>query len=154
MPGRFKFSLEPVLDHRERIEDGRKREFAAAQRARIQAETAHKQLVDRRDEIRERLQTGHNALDAVELRASYTHLDYLDRAIAAAAGRVQAARSNEDRARGVLVLATKDKKVLETLKTRRREAYDSEVAQAGQRELDDMNARAFSRAHAKGSPSQ
>jgi len=154
MPGRFKFSLEPVLDHRERIEDGRKREFAGAQRARIQAETAYQDLVNRRDAIRERLQTGHNELDAVELRASYTHLDYLDRAIAASAGRVAAARSNEDRARGVLVLATKDKKVLETLKTRRREAHDTEVAQAVQRELDDMNARVFSRAHAKGTSPQ
>jgi len=150
MPGRFKFSLEPVLDHRERIEDGRKREFAAAQRARMQAEAAYQQLVDRRDAIRTRLQTGHNELDAVELRASYTHLDYLDRAIAASGGRVAAARSNEDRARGVLVVATKDKKVLETLKTRRREAFDSEVTRADQRELDDLNARAFSRAQAKG----
>jgi flagellar export protein FliJ len=154
MAGRFKFSLEPVLGHRERIEDGRKREFAAAQRARFQAEDAYRQLIVRRDTIRERLQTGHNELDAVELRASYTHLDYLDRAIAAATGRVAAAVANEDRARGVLVVATQDKQVLETLKTRRREAHDSEVARATQRELDDLNARAFSRAHAKGNPPQ
>jgi len=154
MAGRFKFSLEPVLDHRERIEDTRKREFGAAQRAAMQAEAHRQQLVDRRDAIRGRLQNGHNELDAVELRASYTHLDYLDRAIAAAGGRVAAAQANEDRARGMLIIATKDKKVLETLKTRRRETYDTELAQAAQRDLDDSNARAFARSHAKGTAPQ
>jgi flagellar export protein FliJ len=151
MPQRFIFSLEPVLDHRERVEDGRKRELASAQRAAMQAEANRLQLIARRDAIRDQLQAAHGSLDAVELRSSYAHLDYLDRAIQAAAGRVAAARSNEERARGMLIIATKDKKVLDTLKTRRREAHDSEAAQAGQRELDDLNARAFSRAHLKGS---
>jgi len=151
MPPRFRFPLEPVLDHRERIEDKRKRELASAQRATMEAEALRLRLVSNRDLLRERLRTEHTALGVETLRSSYAHLAYLDRAIEAAVGRVVAARSNEDRARGMLVIATKDKKVLETLKTRRREAFDAEVALAGQRELDDLNNRAFSRVQREGS---
>jgi flagellar export protein FliJ len=46
-----------------------------------------------------------------------------------------------------LIEAARDRKVLETLKDRRREAYQLEAAQAEQRELDDQNARLFERAN-------
>jgi flagellar biosynthesis chaperone FliJ len=46
----------------------------------------------------------------------------------------------------MLVVGARDRKVLETLKVRRRETFDLERAQAEQRELDDLNARLFERA--------
>ena len=44
-----------------------------------------------------------------------------------------------------LVEAARDRKVLETLKERRREAFQLDAALADQRELDDQNARLFDR---------
>ncbi|MGB8266827.1 MAG: flagellar export protein FliJ [Candidatus Velthaea sp.] len=151
MPARFRFRLDPVLDHRGRIEDTRKRELASAQRARLEAEALRLGFLTERDGLRERLHNEHAALDLDTLRSCYAHLAYLDRAIIAADGRVAAALANEERARGMLLAASKDKKALETVKTRRREAFDADLALTVQRDLDDLNARAFSRSHQQGS---
>ena len=89
----------------------------------------------------------HAHFDAETLRSTYTHLDYLDRAIVASLQRVEACAAETERARARLVDAAKDRKVLETLKERRREAFQLDAALADQRELDDQNARLFDRAH-------
>ena len=69
----------------------------------------------------------------------------LSRAIEAAEGRIAARAFAAQQAQALLVEATRDKHVLETLKTRRREAYDAELQLIEARELDDANARAFGR---------
>ncbi len=90
---------------------------------------------------------GRSALDADTLRATYAHLGYLDRAILAAQQRVDACAAETARSQARLIVAARDRKVLETLKDRRREAHLLETALAEQRELDDQNARLFGRAH-------
>ncbi|MFN2462047.1 MAG: flagellar export protein FliJ, partial [Candidatus Velthaea sp.] len=102
-------------------------------------------LATRRDGQRATLQQGHKAFDADTLRATYAHLAYLDRAIEDQHVRVEACEAEFARAQAKLLAASKDRKVLETLKTRRREAHDSALAQADQRTLDDQNARLFGR---------
>lgn len=143
---RFRFQLDPVLGHRERIESERQRECAAAQRAVAEAEAMRDGLAADRDAYRETLRRDHRSFDAELLRATYAHLAYLDRAIEDAEAQVAACRAEAQRRLAVLIAAAKDKKVLETLKIRRREAFDAESASAEQRTLDDMNARSFGRA--------
>jgi len=144
---KFDFRLDPVLGHRERIEHERAAEHARALADQLAAQRMHDEIVEKRDVLRLRLVREHAEFDAETLRATYTHLDYLDRALVASQQRVDARAAETERARLRLVDAAKDRKVLETLKERRREAFQLDVALADQRELDDQNARLFERAH-------
>ncbi len=151
---RFRFRLEPVLDHRERIERERAGEHARKLAEQLEAQRVLEDLIARRDATRSKLTREHTTIDATMLRAAYTHLEYLDRAIVATEQRVDACADETERARLDLVGAAKDRKVLETLKDRRREAFELDAALADQREMDDLNARLFERAHPfEGKPS-
>jgi flagellar FliJ protein len=144
---RFRFRLDPVLGHRERVERERAGEHARAVADQLAAERSRDEMIQRRDAMREQVVREHAAMDVQRLRAIYAHLDYLDRAIVAAQQRVDACADETERARTRLVDAAKDRKVLETLKDRRRASFDLDAAHADQRELDDQNARLFDRAH-------
>jgi len=146
MSGKFRFRLDPVLDQRGRVERERAADHARALHEQLAAQKLLDDLLGKREELRTRLVREHASFDIDTLRATYTHLDYLDRALVPARQRVDACIAATERARQRLVEAAKDRKVLETLKERRREAFDLDVALADQRELDDQNARAFERA--------
>ncbi len=151
---KFAFRLDPVLGHRERVEQEKAGEHAQALSDQRAAERRRDDFISRRDAMRAQLSRDHAALDGETLRATYVHLDYLDRTIAAAQQRVEACVAEAERARLRLVDAAKDRKVLETLKQRRREAFELDASIADQRELDDLNARLYDRAHPlEGSPS-
>ena len=144
---RFRFRLDPVLEHRERIEKERAGDHARAHADLLAAERARDEMIARRDAMREAVVREHAAMDVQRLRATYAHLDYLDRAIAASQQRVDACADEAERARLRLVDAAKDRKVLETLKDQRHTTFQLEAALADQRELDDQNARSFDRAN-------
>jgi flagellar FliJ protein len=145
---KFRFRLDPVLGHRERVETERAGEHGQMLADQLAAERVLDELRAKRDELRGRLVREHAAFNAETLRSTYSHLDYLDRAIVAAAQRVDACIAETERARLRLVEAARDRKVLETLKERRRETFQLDAALADQRELDDQNARLFDRAQA------
>ena len=147
MSAKFSFRLDPVLGHRERIEQERAGDHARALADQLSAQRVLDDIASKRDELRMRLVREHACFDAETLRSTYLHLDYLDRAMIPARQRVDACIAETERARQRLVDAAKDRKVLETLKERRREAFQLDAALADQRELDDQNARAFERAH-------
>jgi flagellar export protein FliJ len=146
MARRFSFQLDPVLVHRQRLEDAQQRIFAAAQQRVVDAERARDDFIARRDDMRARLRDGHAAMDAEELRATYAHCDFLDRAIIAQQAAIAEARAVASIERAALLEKTRDTKVLETLKQHRREAHDADAAAAEQREIDETNSRRFDRA--------
>jgi flagellar export protein FliJ len=145
---RFAFRLDPVLTFRERIENERQVVFAATLARRLEAENRRDELIAARAALRERIRLRHTEMDGDELRATYAHADFLDREIVRQTAVVaeRAVETNAERER--LVAASRDKKVLETLRRRRRDAYDLEAAATDQRETDDINARRYDRAHA------
>ena len=143
----FRFRLDPVLAHRERVERERAGEHARRLADQLAAEADRDDLIARRDRARRSLLEDHGSLDGDRLRFTYAHLEYLDRAIISAQQRVDACAVETGHAHAALVAAAKDRKVLETLKERRKEAFQYETALAEQRELDDLNARLFDRAH-------
>ena len=143
---RFLFNLDPVLLHRERLEREQQVQLAVALTRVREAERFRDALMRRRDDLRERLMEHHAAMDVVELRATYAHCDFLDREIANQHFVIERVRVDAEDERAKLVAKTKDKRVLETLKTRRREAFDAEEATLEQTQLDDINARIFDRA--------
>jgi flagellar export protein FliJ len=151
---RFRFRLQPVLEARERIQDERRRELALKQRDFVEAQGVLTGLNDDRDARRAALTRDHRSFDVDALRATYAHLAYLDRAIEDQAVRVAACNDEVERAQAALLAANTDRKVLETLRTRRLEAFKADAALADQREVDDQNARRFGRARKQpGEPS-
>ncbi len=142
---RFRFGLQPLLNHRDRIEQGKQVALAAAQRDLATAQADRDRLVTDLREHSESVRARHGELRGDELRATYTYLHALSRAIESQEARVVACAFAVQQAQAVLLEATRDKHVLETLKTRRREAYDAELQLVEARELDDANARAFGR---------
>lgn len=143
---KFSFRLDPVLNYRQRLEDEQQVVFAAALSALRDAEAVRDDYIARRGEMRERLLLHHTEMTSIELRATYAHCDYLDRSIVSQQRVIEAARAVADRERAKLVVTSKDKKILATLKERRRESFDFELAAGEQRESDDVNSRVFDRA--------
>ena len=142
---KFTFRLDPVLDHRQRLEDEQQVVLAAAVAAQLAAEMQRDDYIARRADMRERLLAHHADMDSIELRATYAHCDFLDRSIVAQQRVVDECRAKADEERAVLILKTKDKKILSTLKDRRRETFESEAAATDQRENDEINSRYFDR---------
>lgn len=142
---KFKFSLEPVLDQRERIEEEKQIAFAARQRE-LQAAQAELERLDGQFRAHsDRLRRDHKKFDADHLRAHYAHLEYLDRAITMQHGVVSQCRFAAERARADLLEAGKERKVIEKLKERRQEEHRQLAAAQDQKDLDDSNNRRFAR---------
>lgn len=148
MPG-FAFRLQPVLKYRERIEDEKQGAFAQSLRNLRDAENERDVLIARHKQIADDLRSGHHKVDVDALRMGYAHLEYLAKRIREAQVAVDVRAGELLDARAALVVATKDRKVLDNLKARKRTAFEAEQASYEQRELDDSNARRFGRAAAQ-----
>ena len=147
---KFAFRLDPVLEHRQRLEDEQQRAFAAVLLIQTQAERLRDDYLARRTEMRERLHTQHTEMDSIELRATYAHCDYLDRSIVAQQSVVDEAKLKVAKERAKLVLKVRDKKVLEVLKERRRETFESEAYALEIRESDEINSRHYQSVNTSG----
>lgn len=138
---RFRFRLEPVLDVRARAEQLKQRELAQAQAALEDARNRHASLVAEHAAVAASVRERHRDFDAVELQNAYARLEFLTREIEHAQSESAVAQGVVDRARARLIVASKDRKVLETLKERRRAAHQQDESQLEQRTLDDDNGR-------------
>jgi flagellar FliJ protein len=143
---KFAFRLQPVLGHRQRLEDEQQLVFAAALADLRAAEAVRDGHIAERRAMHERLRRHHGEMDVVELRASYAHCDFLDRSIVAQEAVIKEKVVVVDRERVELVAKSKDKKILEVLKERRRETFEAEVSAAEQQEGDEINSRRYDRA--------
>ncbi|HZZ00074.1 MAG TPA: flagellar export protein FliJ [Candidatus Baltobacteraceae bacterium] len=154
MRKKFSFTLQPVLDHRKRIEDQKQQTMATRQRA---WDEARRELDRLNDEFRTNsrdLRERHRELEVEELRLRYAHLQFLDRSIDAQIKAVAERQVALDRARKDLIAASKNRKVVDKLKERKHVAYTVEELRLEQIELDDGNARMEGRLqrNAGGSP--
>jgi flagellar protein FliJ len=138
---KFRFALEPVLDHRERIEEEKQQVLAQRQ---LELKAAQDELARLNGEFKRystALRDEHAKLSSEELRWHYAHLEFLDRCMTMQHGVIVQRRAVVDRARADLVEASKDRKVIEKLKDRRREEHQAFEAAQEQKELDDTNNR-------------
>lgn len=140
---KFKFSLEPVLDHRERLEEEKQQVFAARQRELQEAEQELARLNGDFKRFSTALRDDHARLSTEELRWHYAHLEYLDRCITMQHAVISQRRTAVERARLELVEASKDRKVMEKLKGKKFEEHQALEASLEQKELDDANNRRF-----------
>jgi flagellar FliJ protein len=138
---KFKFALQPVLGHRERIEQDKQQTLGKRQAELRAAEDELERLNGNFKRFSIVLREDHAQLSTEELRWHYAHLEYLDRCITMQYGVISQRRSAVDRARLDLVEASKDRKVMEKLKIKRFEQHRALQAAFEQRELDDANNR-------------
>ncbi len=141
MPKKFAFSLQPVLEHRKRIEDEKQQAVAIRRRAHEEAQHELARLDDEFRTCAALLRESHRQLTIEDLRLHYAHLQFLDRSIEAQSRLVAERRAALDRARNDLIEASKNRKVVDKLKDRRRSAFVAEEMRIEQIELDDNNAR-------------
>lgn len=146
MSVKFKFTLAPVLDHRQRIEDEKQQILAERRRELKAAEDELARLNAEFKRYSTALREDHAKLSSEELRWHYAHLEYLDRCITMQHGVIFQRRAAVDRARADLVAASKERKVIEKLKDRRFEEYQVREAAQEQKDLDDTNNRRHDRA--------
>ncbi len=149
---KFVFTLQPVLDQRQRVEDEKQQIVAQRRRSLDEAEAELRRLNHDFRESSDRLRIAHRELSAEDLRLHYAHLSFLDRTIVAQIQIVAERRVALDRARADLLEASKERKVVEKLKDRRREAHVAEAARLEQNALDDSNARRHARRTLGGNP--
>jgi flagellar protein FliJ len=149
---RFKFALQPVLEQRKRVEDEKQLVVAARARALEEAERELARLNGEFSRHSAMLRDGHGSFETSELQSIYAHLQFLDRCIVAQIHVVAERRVALDRARNDLLAASREKKVVEKLKERRKEAFVIEEQRVEQSELDDGNARRYGRVQLGGSP--
>ena len=147
---KFAFRLDPVLDHRQRLEDEQQVVLAAAVSKLRSAEAQRDDYIARRTAMRDRLYQHHNEMDSIELRATYAHCDFLDRSIVSQQRVVEEAMAKANEERTKLVVKSRDKKVLSVLKDRRREIFESEASATEQRESDEINSRRSDRVTTSG----
>ncbi len=149
---KFRFALQPVLEHRKRIEDEKQLVVAARRRALDEAESELTRLNEEFRQHSQTLRTRHSALETGELQSLYAHLQFLDRCTVAQIRIVAERRVALDRARADLLEASKEKQIVEKLKERRKDAFVLEEQRIEQNELDDGNARRYGRTLIGGSP--
>ena len=147
---KFHFTLQPVLQHRERVEDEKQQAVALKKRALDEADAELRRLNAEFRENADRLRESHREIETEELRLTYAHLQFLDRCIVSQIQIVAERRVVLERARKELQVASKERKVVDKLKERRKAAHQTEAARIEQNELDDGNARRYSRSEVGG----
>lgn len=134
---RFVFSLQKVLDYRQRLEEQAIRAFAEAQ-----AELAHQQhrlrhLLDWRQECLNRSERRHRLAVAL-LDIEQTFLSALEEQIQLQRQRVAEAQHQVEVRRQQLIEAQRERKTLERLKEKQYEQWRLELLRWEQKQIDDL----------------
>lgn len=124
----FHFRLQPLLDRRRQVEDGKGRRYAVARRERDEAVRACERLVS-----------------ALARHAMFPSdagtLAVLDAGIEARQRRARNVEAALEDARQELIAAGRERRALEKLYERRRRAYEEAEARRDEHEIDEANAR-------------
>lgn len=135
----FKFSLQPVLSLKEKIEDSKKRDFGKA----IQEEEKIKEEKIKLEE--EKLEALNSAreqskdrVNVVYIKAFNHYNTYINQAIETKNEELKVAHQKVEEKRAELLEAMKERKILDNLKEIHLEAYLEEEKHAEQRLTDDI----------------
>jgi flagellar FliJ protein len=144
---RFEFKLQKLLEIREAHEKEVQNELAALMvdqnRERIKQDELKTGIETQRRQYRERMKAGKVSPQEMLLYEKYVDISY--RAIDTAQSHINEMEPGIQEVRRKLIEASKERKVVEKLKERRREEYDYEVARELAKEADDMNQKIYLR---------
>lgn len=146
MPARFRFSLQPLLEWRTRVEEERQRDFAAARRLLEDCDRELKRLAGAYAHCAKQLVASARAQRAADLRLGDSYLLLLQAAMGSERSRRGELQSACDRAREALLVASRERRVIEKIKERRRQEFEFAQARREELEIDESNARRHERA--------
>ena len=142
MARRFRFPLAALLRLREQREEERKREFAAAAQAARAEQARREALVGDRQSMQDEI------VRMYADKKPFSQITDVYREIAWVSGEVLRSEAEQARldqlleeARRLLVLAQRDRRAMEILRDRQREAFLREEARREQAEADEMGLR-------------
>lgn len=134
---RFEFSLQKVLDFRQRREEQAIRAFAEAQAQWMHEQTVlHRLLIEREECLRRSHR--HQHLTVELLAVEQTYLSALEERIMAQRERVAEAEKVLEEKRQALIEAQRERKALERLREKQYERWRQEMLHAEQKALDDL----------------
>lgn len=135
----FKFSLEPVLSLREKIEDNKKRELGEATqyREKVYEEKLHLEQI-KEDALNLTRKQSRQAVNILEVRTLNQYNSYMVKAVQNKEQELEKATQVVEEKREALLEAVKDRKILDNLKAIHKENFEEEEKRAEQRILDDM----------------
>jgi len=139
MARRFRFALKPVLRLREMVEGRKKKDFALANRAvdeeRMRRQSMQHDREETQENVREVYAQGGDFERIVDM---YRYINSLDLQLAKNSRKLADLNAVRDQKRNDLVVAQKERKALELLEDKRREAHQRDSARQRQNELDAL----------------
>ena len=146
MPARFRFGLQPLLDWRARVEEEKQRDFTASRRLLEDCERELEDLSAVYALCARRLAASAGAQRAADLRVGDSWLLCLRSAMEGERSRRGRLQRACDQARNALIAASRERRVIEKLKERRRREFDAAEARREELEIDECNAGRHERA--------
>lgn len=134
----FRFSLEKVLDVRWTAEDEAKNNYAQAQQALFEAEENLELLKQEKEMLMEVPAQG-----VSRMQVRYWYLIELDRQTLQAQNQVWNLKEQVKVMLNQYINAQKDRKILEKLEEKQKEAYELELKLYEQKQLDEMSSRSL-----------
>jgi flagellar protein FliJ len=137
---RFAFTLETLLRHRRNLEEKQRIELYRLYSQRQSQLDRRKELLDRQEDALTELAEKRMAVttDHEEMHWFYPYLDRLQSEISVCAKRIVQLEEAIEAQRTVVVQASKDKKVLDKLKSRQEKEFNSELEKREQKTIDEL----------------
>jgi len=134
---RFQYSLESVLEYRKKIEDSKKDKFMNANKQFAHETSVLSGIEEHRNQIREDLK----AKDTFSIQEQKNYMQYimsLEKKMEMQKIRVSDSKRRCDLARGELVKAQKDRKIMETLEGKELDKYNYDLKRKEEIEANEM----------------
>lgn len=140
--GKFRFSMEKVLDWRSDTEEAKKKELGDAQREKFQQEALLQELIQENIKIKNESLTT-TRIDILRRQNMYKVM--LDERIVQQKNQVETAEKSLETARIALMEAHKEKKVMEKLKEKEYTFVMEQEKSEEQKQLDEMATLSYGR---------
>ena len=144
----FQFPLQPLLNHRRHVEEKLQKEMAALQRQldaeRQRADALCHSLVNHRQRLDSMQRSGDNAGNLLMV---VRHLAHLAVEVSRQEETLRCAAQHFEEKRSDLIEAVKQRKVMEKLEEKARQAYQDEVGKKEMRLINEIAIGRYNRAH-------
>jgi flagellar export protein FliJ len=136
---KFSFNLEVLRKHRHMVEEQERIKFAAIN---FKLQDEHKHLQDLRNQqwntIALLTQKKAGTYDSQEIAWFYSYLDHLSKEMNQSSERLSKLRGELDQQRQVLVVATRDMKMLDNLRNKKEKEFKVAQQRLEQKSVDDI----------------
>lgn len=144
MAKHFRFALQSLLDHRERLEEDAKNQWMLAQVEETKLREAHMEIG--REILQNRNTSGSwHAISGEILRAQQDYKEHLMHRLEEARLALEAQREVVAQKQGELLLATRDRKAMEILRDKQKEEFRKAQAKAEQKFMDELGSQSVAR---------